>query len=65
MKGGLIVTLRYMIKIFHLHIRIPNDRGNVNQFSGNRYVLAGSLNDPGVSGLTKPSTNTIRTTKRR
>jgi hypothetical protein len=64
-ERGLFVTLRHLSKIFHIHIRIPNDRGKVNQFSGNRYVCAGSLSDPGVSGLMKPSINTIRTTRRR
>jgi len=58
------VTIRYLIKVFHVHIRIPNDSGSVNQFSGKRYVCAGSLNDPGVFAFMKPSTNTIRTTRR-
>jgi hypothetical protein len=57
------MSLRHLIKVFHIHIRIPNDSGSVNQFSGNKYVCAGSLNDPGVSVLIKPSTNTIRTTR--
>lgn len=42
----------------------PNDKGNVNQFEGKRYVSAGSRNEPGVCGLMKPSMNTIRTTVR-
>jgi hypothetical protein len=54
-----------IFEYLHLHMRIPKESGNVNQFSGNEYVCAGSLNDPGVSGLIKPSINTMRTTTRR
>ncbi len=45
-----------------LHMRIPNDNGNVSQFAGNMYVTAGSRKDPGESGLINPSINMMRTT---
>jgi len=47
----------------NLHIRRPNDKGKVSQFEGNKYVVAGSRSDPGVSGLINPSMKIIKTTK--
>lgn len=46
----------------HGDMRSPKDRGSVSQFEGNRYVGAGSRNDPGVFGFMKPSTKMISTT---
>jgi hypothetical protein len=35
----------------------------VSQFAGKRYVLAGSIKEPGVWGLMKPSMTTMATTE--
>jgi len=41
----------------------PNERGSVSQFAGKRYVSAGIRSEPGASGLMKPSTNMMSTTR--
>jgi hypothetical protein len=43
-------------------MRSPNDSGKVSQFAGKRYVVAGSISEPGVCGFKKPSRITITTT---
>lgn len=40
----------------------PKDSGIVSQFCGNKYVLAGSIRDPGEVGLINPSMMRIATT---
>lgn len=47
----------------HKHISRPKLRGNVDHRVGKMQVLAGSLRDPGVCGLIKPSTKTKATTR--
>jgi hypothetical protein len=44
-------------------IKRPNDRGNVSQFAGNKYVTAGSIREPGVVFFVKPSITTMATTR--
>ncbi len=46
----------------HLPINNPNARGSVLQSLGNRYVVSGSLRDPGACGFKMPSTKTATTT---
>ena len=41
----------------------PNERGNVSQLAGKRYVSAGVRREPGASGLMKPSTKMMSTTR--
>ena len=46
----------------HGDINKPSARGIVVQQSGNRRVVAGSINDPGASCLMNPSSITSKTT---
>jgi hypothetical protein len=46
----------------YLHINNPKLKGRVNQFTGKRYVSAGSRSDPGASGLMSPLIKTMRMT---
>ena len=46
----------------HKHASSPKLRGKVDHRAGKMKVLAGSLRDPGVCGLIKPSTKTKATT---
>lgn len=60
-----LLTLPYDVfedVLGHKHISSPKLRGKVDHRAGKMCVLAGSLRDPGVCGLIKPSTKTKDTT---
>lgn len=46
----------------HKHVSSPKLKGTVDHRAGKIKVLAGSLRDPGVCGLIKPSTKIKATT---
>lgn len=41
----------------------PKDNGSAHQLTGNMYVLAGSIREPGVVGFMTPSSSRMATTE--